>query len=1026
MITRSSRLAPFISIGDKDEILACPMCVKQKKNLKSHRCTSCGLCTIKTHRGCPVLGNHVESAYDADETIASNRRDDVVPAKRDTYLIHGTNDVNHMGNIQDAAKSFVDETNGKWSGSLKDLGVYIGLKADDFRSRINVKSMFDASLQTVKVCKQEIKLILDKICESYFGCSSEELNGSSSDCIFNCDFINGNVADYDGFLINQYTTFSLLEKWEKIQHLALLRAKGFSLNEIRDSLKDHDDLPGKTLWKYAKIFMEDREVLRDYFTFKSRSSTISDDVLSEAIDFVLNNVQDVAYGTQKIGDITVPAWLKRYDSKTIANLYLKKFENTNDPHLSLSTMMVVANLVAPKQITSFQGLDNVMCDSKEGIDFIIDSLPLLELDETIRILHMNVLKDVKSSLKSHLDESLNMGHDPCWHHCVPFAFGDCKQSHIYNCPFCHSWKVSLDYLKSLTPNDACMKKDLEENLDDVEKMVGHIIRSYVQRKKQSQIKENLSNNQALIIVDWAMKFLSYQWREKQRDWYGKAGISWHESVLYYRKDGALTAMSLTHYSDNATQDASTVYLVVKDILDRIASLLPDVKEVFFQSDNGPCYHTWDLLLPLFSASLSSDVKILAWIFSEAQDGKNACDRLLASKKGQLKKYVDSNKGNILLASDISKALIDLRDERSWLHCLANMRACVVFDGKEVPRVDIKAPSKVAISKYSDFQFDYSDDFGIILQEQSGFGKKVKIIVVNESVRGSCNLVISSNDTSKLETSVLNILEDPICNEPTSSSAKSVKDRRNHKSNSNEIKKLYPCNAEGCRKLHSRARDADNCRHEIVQPSLTSRVGSFLNQKLHDTSTISLTSKMTRMRKETALSITAFKDIRAPIKSNYAAKPKVERKTKSDALVQVLTEFFDSGINAHGSTDKTKKMKPEEAKRLLDNMVQNSVRLNDGIFTVEDRISVYKIKQFWGTLSQKRKSMIPTSAILNTLYDTSDENPDSFDKEDEIVCIVCGTLNFQDSLIQCIDCSSYFHKKCKGNATSRCGICENPE
>lgn len=111
-------------------------------------------------------------------------------------------------------------------------------------------------------------------------------------------------------------------------------------------------------------------------------------------------------------------------------------------------------------------------------------------------------------------------------------------------------------MKNLTIADPCIKKDFKENLADIDKMVGHIIRSHVQRKKQVEVKENLCDNQVLVVADWAMKFLSYQWREKQRDWYGKAGISWRETVVYYKVDGRLDAMSFTLYSDNATQDAS--------------------------------------------------------------------------------------------------------------------------------------------------------------------------------------------------------------------------------------------------------------------------------------------------------------------------------------------------------------------------------------------------------------------------------------------------------------------------------------
>ena len=36
---------------------------------------------------------------------------------------------------------------------------------------------------------------------------------------------------------------------------------------------------------------------------------------------------------------------------------------------------------------------------------------------------------------------------------------------------------------------------------------------------------------ALKIMDWAMKFLQLRYREKQSDWFGKRGLSWHISTV---------------------------------------------------------------------------------------------------------------------------------------------------------------------------------------------------------------------------------------------------------------------------------------------------------------------------------------------------------------------------------------------------------------------------------------------------------------------------------------------------------------
>ena len=54
--------------------------------------------------------------------------------------------------------------------------------------------------------------------------------------------------------------------------------------------------------------------------------------------------------------------------------------------------------------------------------------------------------------------------------------------------------------------------------------------------QKKAVIENLANNQVLIIMDWAMKFLPIGYRETQRDWFGKKGKSWHVSVAVKKGD----------------------------------------------------------------------------------------------------------------------------------------------------------------------------------------------------------------------------------------------------------------------------------------------------------------------------------------------------------------------------------------------------------------------------------------------------------------------------------------------------------
>ena len=56
------------------------------------------------------------------------------------------------------------------------------------------------------------------------------------------------------------------------------------------------------------------------------------------------------------------------------------------------------------------------------------------------------------------------------------------------------------------------------------------MRAINQEKSKIDILDNLTAGQVLVVMDWAMKWLPRSYRETQKEWFGKKGISWHVSV----------------------------------------------------------------------------------------------------------------------------------------------------------------------------------------------------------------------------------------------------------------------------------------------------------------------------------------------------------------------------------------------------------------------------------------------------------------------------------------------------------------
>ena len=97
-------------------------------------------------------------------------------------------------------------------------------------------------------------------------------------------------------------------------------------------------------------------------------------------------------------------------------------------------------------------------------------------------------------------------------------------------------KINFEvHFKSLTAVNGLLY-DFKLAQTDIFEWKAHIVRSVNQEAaKQDQLRTISTNpNYALVIMDWAMKFLQLKYRDKQLDWFGKRGSSWHISTVITR------------------------------------------------------------------------------------------------------------------------------------------------------------------------------------------------------------------------------------------------------------------------------------------------------------------------------------------------------------------------------------------------------------------------------------------------------------------------------------------------------------
>jgi hypothetical protein len=82
---------------------------------------------------------------------------------------------------------------------------------------------------------------------------------------------------------------------------------------------------------------------------------------------------------------------------------------------------------------------------------------------------------------------------------------------------------------------------------------------------------------------------------------------------------------------------------------------PTTRKVIVQSDNAGCYHSLELILRLGLAHNHMAIPVVGWLYSEAQDGKDVCDRTIGPLKQHLRNTAKQG-GTLQNATQLQMAL----------------------------------------------------------------------------------------------------------------------------------------------------------------------------------------------------------------------------------------------------------------------------------------------------------------------------------------------------------------------------------
>ncbi|CAH1248588.1 Hypp8275 [Branchiostoma lanceolatum] len=468
------------------------------------------------------------------------------------------------------------------------------------------------------------------------------------------------------------------ETWQTRQQILSLFADDYTKDELQELI------PGLTKWRIDQARAHATESgpgkpVQQQPIYRTRLNPVKTD---HFLSFLTQPhlLQDVAYGTKTMkldsGEtITIPAAIRTLIPSRIINQYQQHCAGANFQPLHDRTLFKIIEVCAASRQKSLQGLDYISTEGTEAFDAlctIVDALVQSGASVAWGKTVTPKLKEGKRYLKTDYKTHVNL-EDKCGDHCISFALSEkgketlavkCSHCHEIACDRCTDIDNSLSEVQKMIEKEGLLSEEhksrllfsFEQSSTAIQNWKAHLLRAVNQDLAKQSALQQLDKHTALIVMDWAMKFLPLKYREQMTDFFGKRGRSWHVSAVITKgDDGKFDVECFVHIFNSCRQDWSAICAILQSVLQTIKSENPALKKAFLRSDNAGCYHCAPLMLSLPSISQKTGISVLRYDFSDPQAGKDICDRKIASMKTHIRRYVNE-KHDVLTAESMKEAL----------------------------------------------------------------------------------------------------------------------------------------------------------------------------------------------------------------------------------------------------------------------------------------------------------------------------------------------------------------------------------
>ena len=220
--------------------------------------------------------------------------------------------------------------------------------------------------------------------------------------------------------------------------------------------------------------------------------------------------------------------------------------------------------------------------------------------------------------------------NPCPDHCRQHALSDqyaefhvdCDHEHSLTCENCKTLKSVLSSFSTQVQSPEMnfyseeQKDDILYDISQATEMIlqwkAHILRSENQDLAKTELIKSLPNDAILVLMDWAMKFTQLKYREKQSEWFGKRGVSWHVSCVISRSGttNCLQIASYVHLIDSCEQDWYAVCAILTNLFETIKGTQPHITKAYLRSDGAGCYHNNNLIVGVNDLGNQIGIKVI--------------------------------------------------------------------------------------------------------------------------------------------------------------------------------------------------------------------------------------------------------------------------------------------------------------------------------------------------------------------------------------------------------------------------------